>query len=360
LIFECSAKEPAVDFALDAEQELLVASVRRFAESKVLAQAALAERHGKHVDELWLGLAELGVLDPIALGPLELTLVVRELARFDAALGLQVGTHLVAARGIAAVEAELLSSDDAGAGAVRAALVGHARPAERGQLPRVDARGKLSGVWAPTWGGVGAAVLGVFALRGDEVVFGALAPRAPAVQVDPVEVLAFAASGPAIVRFAGAELRGIRHASLADSGLVDLVSAAVAVGVGRAALEAGRAYALERKQFGQPIAEFQAIQWKLADSATLVEAADLMTLAAATRATRGDAKGPAAQAMVLAGEAAMRAADESLQIHGGYGYTREFVIERLYREAKLCTQLFGTSEAGRLALGRAALSDARA
>ena len=68
----------------------------------------------------------------------------------------------------------------------------------------------------------------------------------------------------------------------------------------------------------------------------------------------------AAEACVIAADAAMRAADECLQIHGGYGYTREFVIERLYREAKLCAQLFATTEAGRLAIGRAVLGEARA
>lgn len=106
-----------------------------------------------------------------------------------------------------------------------------------------------------------------------------------------------------------------------------VVDAAVALGVGTAALDEAVRYALDRKQFGQAIAEFQAVQWMLADSATELDAARLLLWGAAA----GD--GPVGPALRLASEAALRTADRALQIHGGYGYTREYPVERLFRDA---------------------------
>jgi hypothetical protein len=126
--------------------------------------------------------------------------------------------------------------------------------------------------------------------------------------------------------------------------------------VGQAAVGQGRAYALLRKQFGQAISEFQAIQWKLADSATGMAAAEVLLHAAASRPSPRGVQ----EAKVVSAEAAMRAADDGLQIHGGYGYTKDFVIERLYREAKVCGVIFGTTEAHRLELGRSVVREAGA
>lgn len=111
--------------------------------------------------------------------------------------------------------------------------------------------------------------------------------------------------------------------------LADLGFAACQVGAARAALRAAIAYALERKQFQRPIADFQAIQWKIADSATELDAAQLLVRAAAGDPAR------AARARVFAGFAANRAASEALQIHGGYGYTREYPVERWLRAIRI-------------------------
>ncbi len=128
---------------------------------------------------------------------------------------------------------------------------------------------------------------------------------------------------------------------------------AMAVGLGMAALEAAVKYAKERVQFGQPIAEFQAIQWMLADMATELEAARLLVYRAAWLKERGQRfTKEAAMAKLFASEAAVRACYKAIQIHGGYGYTRDYPVERLYRDARLTTIGEGTSEIQRLVIAR--------
>jgi len=134
---------------------------------------------------------------------------------------------------------------------------------------------------------------------------------------------------------------------------------ALALGLGRGAFEAAARYATERKQFGKAIGEFQAIQWMLADMATELDAARLLVWRAASMKDRGErfAK-EAAMAKLFASEAAMRACDKAIQIHGGYGYTTEFPVERAFRDAKLCTIGEGTSEIQRLVIAREILKAA--
>lgn len=129
--------------------------------------------------------------------------------------------------------------------------------------------------------------------------------------------------------------------------------AAQAVGIAQAALDAGLAYAKERKQFGKPIAEYQAIQWKLADMATEIDAARLLIRQAALLKDAGrDYVRQASQAKLFASELATRAAGHAIQIHGGYGYIRDFGVERLYRDAKATELYEGTSEIQRLVIAR--------
>ncbi len=128
---------------------------------------------------------------------------------------------------------------------------------------------------------------------------------------------------------------------------------AMAVGLGMAALEAAARYAKERVQFGQPIAEFQAIQWMIADMATELEAARLLVLRAAWLKDQGQRfTKEAAMAKLFASEAAVRACYKAIQIHGGYGYTKDYPVERLYRDARLTTIGEGTSEIQRLVIAR--------
>jgi alkylation response protein AidB-like acyl-CoA dehydrogenase len=145
--------------------------------------------------------------------------------------------------------------------------------------------------------------------------------------------------------------------SILDRGRITI--GALAVGLGRGALEEARAYAKERKAFGKPIAEFQAIAFALADMATEVDAARLMVWRSAALA---DARQPfgreASMGKLFASEAAMRATTKAVQILGGYGYTREFPVERYFRDAKLCEIGEGTSEIQRMVIARSILRDA--
>jgi butyryl-CoA dehydrogenase len=129
--------------------------------------------------------------------------------------------------------------------------------------------------------------------------------------------------------------------------------AAQAVGIAQACLDASIRYAKERRQFGQPIAEFQAIQWKLANMATEIEAARLLTLRAATLKDRDvPFTMQASMAKLFASEVANRAANEAVQIHGGYGYLQDFPVERYARDARVLTIYEGTSEIHRLIVSR--------
>ncbi len=129
--------------------------------------------------------------------------------------------------------------------------------------------------------------------------------------------------------------------------------AAQAVGIAQACLDAALRYAKERRQFGQPIAQFQAIQWKLANMATEIEAARLLTLRAAALKDRNlPCTTQASMAKLFASEMANRAAYESLQIHGGYGYLQDFPLERYARDARVLTIYEGTSEIHRLIVSR--------
>jgi butyryl-CoA dehydrogenase len=134
--------------------------------------------------------------------------------------------------------------------------------------------------------------------------------------------------------------------------------AALAVGIGRACLEASTQYLGKRSAFGHPIAQFQGLQWMLADMATELDAARLLTLRAARLhdAGRGFAR-EASMAKLFASETAVRAALKAVQIHGGHGYTRAFPVERYLREAKLCEIGEGTSEIQRLIIARELLHE---
>ncbi len=136
-----------------------------------------------------------------------------------------------------------------------------------------------------------------------------------------------------------------------DKGRISI--AALALGLGRGALELAIAYSKERKQFDKPIADFQAIQWMIADSKMELDAAALLTYRAAYLADQGKPfSREASMAKLYASEAATRACNRAVQIHGGYGYTREYQVERHLRDAKLCEIGEGTSEVQRMVISR--------
>jgi alkylation response protein AidB-like acyl-CoA dehydrogenase len=136
-----------------------------------------------------------------------------------------------------------------------------------------------------------------------------------------------------------------------DGGRISI--AALSVGIAKGAYDASVKYAKEREQFGQPIANFQAIAFKLADMATRIEAAELLTLKAADMKNRGERMTKeGAMAKYYASEVAVWASNEAVQIFGGYGYTKDFPVEKFYRDSKLCTIGEGTSEIQKLVISR--------
>ena len=153
-------------------------------------------------------------------------------------------------------------------------------------------------------------------------------------------------------RLVGEEGQGfVNTLQVLDAGRVGI--AALAVGLAQGAYETARAYALERRQFGQPIGAFQAIQWKLADTAVRIEAARLLTYRAAHLKDRGQRMTrESAMAKLYASEIAVRAAEDGVQILGGYGFVKDYPAEKYFRDVKLTTIGEGTSEIQRLVIAR--------
>lgn len=142
-----------------------------------------------------------------------------------------------------------------------------------------------------------------------------------------------------------------------DGGRISI--AALSIGIAQGAFDASVKHARQRKQFGRPIAEFQAIQHKLVDMAVSLDAARLLTYRAARMADQGRRMTKeASMAKLFASEMAVRAAGEAVQIHGGYGFIKDYPVEKLYRDVKLCTIGEGTSEIQRLVIARQLLKDA--
>ena len=142
---------------------------------------------------------------------------------------------------------------------------------------------------------------------------------------------------------------------LLDGGRISI--AALSVGLAQGALDAALAYAKERRQFGKPIAQFQAIRHKLADLATDVEAARLLTLRAAAAYSAGEKSTRlSSMAKLFASEAAIRVSREAVQIHGGNGFMKDYPVEKFYRDAPLCTIGEGTSDIQRMVIARELLA----
>ncbi len=157
---------------------------------------------------------------------------------------------------------------------------------------------------------------------------------------------------PASLRL-GAEGQGLKIAlANLEGGRIGI--AAQAVGMARAAFEAARDYARERRQFGKPIIEHQAVAFRLADMATRIEAAEQLVFHAATLR---DAKKPclkeASMAKLFASEMAERVCSDAIQIHGGYGYLQDYPVERIYRDVRVCQIYEGTSDVQRMVIARA-------
>jgi alkylation response protein AidB-like acyl-CoA dehydrogenase len=140
-----------------------------------------------------------------------------------------------------------------------------------------------------------------------------------------------------------------------DGGRISI--AALSLGIGRGAFDAARKYVKQRHQFGKAISEFQGIQWKLADMATQLDAARLLTLRASVMKDAGQKTTlESSMAKLMASEVAVKVCDEAVQLHGGYGFIKDYPVEKFYRDVKLCTIGEGTSEIQRLIIAREILN----
>jgi butyryl-CoA dehydrogenase len=381
-----------MDFALSDDQREIQALAREVAKEKIEPHAADWDREHRFPRELFTELAELGLMGvciPEAYGGagadfLSYVLVLEELSRADAGVGVTVAVHTSAvslplltfgtdeqrsrfvpplARG-ETLGAFALTEPEAGsdAGSLRTS----ARPDGDGW--------RISGSKQWITNGSHAGTFLLFA-RTDADTPGPKGVSAFVLDADHVRItrteeklgLNSSVTNDLVVEDASVSRDRLLHEegkgfevamTTLDGGRIGI--AAQALGIAQAAYDVARAYALERRQFGKRIADFQAIQWKLADMATEIDAARLLVYRAAWLKQEGRPHGEeGAKAKLFASETARRQTGEAIQILGGYGYTKEFPVERYYRDAKITEIYEGTSEIQRLVIARSVLGLSR-
>jgi alkylation response protein AidB-like acyl-CoA dehydrogenase len=377
-----------VDFELTPEQRDIQAVARDFAVAEIEPHASDWDREHHFPKELFGKLAELGLMGvcvPEEYGGagadfLSYILVLEEISRADAGVGVTVGVHTSAvtlpilsfgtdeqrsrfvpplARG-EVIGAFALTEAEAGsdAGSLRTTAEPDGDGWRISGTKQFISTARFAGTIllfartdpsTPGARGVSAFILDADHIRvtGEEEKLGLNSSTTNSIAVENVEV--------GRDRLLHEEGRGFEVAmATLDGGRIGI--GAQALGIAQAAYEAARGYALERKQFGKRIGEFQAIQWKLADMATEIDAARLLVYRAAWLKQQGRPHTEAgAKAKLFASEMARRQTAEAIQILGGYGYTKEFPVERYYRDAKITEIYEGTSEIQRLVIARSIL-----
>ena len=373
-----------MEFELSAEQREIQAVAREFADAEIAPHASEWDREHRFPQELVPKLAELGFMGvciPEELGGagadfLSYMLVLEEISRADAGIGVTVAVHTSAATlpiaklGSDEQREELVPrmarGEKIGAFALTESGAGSDARSLRARAEADDDGWRLTGTkqWI-TNGSFGGTVL-VFA-RGDEgiscfLVDGeadglSVSKEHSKMGLHSSSTVDLTLEGVAVPgeRLLGEEGKGFQIAmSTLDGGRIGI--AAQALGIAQAAYDAARAYALERRQFGKRIAEFGAIQEKVADMATEIDAARLLVYRAAWLRDRGEPHSEAgAMAKLFASSVARRQTGEAIQVLGGYGFTTEFPVERYYRDAKITEIYEGTSEIQRLVIARSVL-----
>jgi alkylation response protein AidB-like acyl-CoA dehydrogenase len=377
-----------VDFELSADQREIQALTREFARAEIEPHAAEWDRDHHFPRELYGRLAELGLMGvciPEEYGGagadfLSYILVLEELSRADAGVGVTVAVHTSAvtlpilAFGTDEQRSRFVPPLARGEAIGAFALTEPESGSDAGSLrTRADPAGdgwRISGAKQFISTAEYAGTFLMFA-RTDQATAGPRGVSAFILDADHVRVtgreekLGLNSSVTNSIAVDGAEVgrdrllheenRGFRVAmATLDGGRIGI--AAQALGIAQAAYDAARAYALERRQFGRRIADFQGIQWKLADMSTEIDAARLLVYRAAWLKQQGEPHTEAgAKAKLFASEMARRQTGEAIQVLGGYGYTREFPVERHYRDAKITEIYEGTSEIQRLVIARSIL-----
>jgi len=376
-----------VDFELSADQREIQALTRDFARAEIEPHAADWDRDHHFPRELYGKLADLGLMGvciPEEYGGagadfLSYILVLEELSRADAGVGVTVAVHTSAAtlpilrfgtdEQRARFVPPLARGESIGAFALTEAESGSDAGSLRTTAEPHGESWRISGTkqFVST-----AEFAGTFLLfaRTDRDTLGARGVSAFILDAEHIRVtgreekLGLNSSSTNSIaaeaevgrdRLLYKENHGFRVAMVTlDGGRIGI--AAQALGIAQAAYDVAKEYALERHQFGKRIADFQAIQWKLADMATEIDAARLLVYRAAWLKEQGQPHTEAgAQAKLFASEMARRQTGEAIQILGGYGYTKEFPVERYYRDAKITEIYEGTSEIQRLVIARSIL-----
>ena len=375
-----------MDFRLTDEQELLRATVREFAEAEIGPHVMEWDEAQRFPMDLLPKLAALGLTGiqfpeeygGAAMSAVDYCICIEELARVCPAIALSVAAH----NGLCSAHIAMFGTE----------------PQKAQFLPRL-VQGAVLGAWGLTEAGAGSDAAGMrtsavrqgdgWVLNGSKnfITHGSIGGVMVVIAITDRTTghrgisafivehgtagmtagkkenkLGMRASDTSEVvfqdcRVPGANLLGregegfINTLQVLDAGRIGI--AALSVGLAQGAYEAARAYALERRQFGQPIAAFQAIQWKLADNATRIEAARLLTYRAAYLKDRGArTTRESSMAKLFASEIAVEAADDCVQIHGGYGFVKDYPAEKFFRDVKLVTIGEGTSEIQRLVIAR--------
>ena len=379
-----------MDLRLTEEQQLLRRTVREFSETEIRPHVREWDQAQHFPVELVPKLASLGLLGiqfPEAYGGAAMSAVdycicVEELARVDPAVALSVAAHngLCAAH-IAMFGSEpqkqtflvpLARGEKIGAWALTEATSGSDAAGMRTTATRAGSCWVLNGSKAfTTHGRVGDVVVAMAVTDRSAGAKGISAfiieKSTPGMSAGKKEdKLGMRASDTSEVIFddcrvpaeqlLGEEGQGfVNTMQVLDAGRIGI--AALSVGLAQGAYEAALGYALERKAFGKTISHFQAIQWKLADNATRIEAARLLTYRAAFLKERGRRTTlESSIAKLYASEIAVRAAEDCVQIHGGYGFVKDYPAEKFFRDVKLTTIGEGTSEIQRLVIARHLLS----
>jgi alkylation response protein AidB-like acyl-CoA dehydrogenase len=380
-----------MDFRLSEEQTLLRQTVREFAEAEIRPHVMEWDEAQQFSMDLLPKLASLGLTGiqfderygGAGMSAVDYSICIEELARVDPSIALSVAAH----NGLCSAHINMFGTD-----------------AQKERWLGPLARGEMLGAWGLTEAGAGSDAAGMrttavrqgqcWSLNGAKsfcthgriggvMVVMAVSDRSkahrgisafivergtPGMSAGKKEnKLGMRASDTSEVIFQdcrvpaehllGEEGQGfINTLQVLDAGRIGI--AALSVGLAQGAYEAARDYARERRQFGQPIASFQAIQWKLADHATRIEAARWLTYRAAWMKDRGQRMTrESAMAKLFSSEIAVRAAEDAVQIHGGYGFVKDYPAEKYFRDVKLTTIGEGTSEIQRLVIARQLLGN---
>ena len=380
-----------MDFELTDEQRQLQATVRDFAAREIAPHVREWDEASRYPLEVIKELGRLGLMGCIfpdeyggaGYGYIEYVLAIEELSRVDGSVGIIVAAHTSLCANhifVAGNQAQrqrylprLATGEHIGAWAITEANSGSDAGAARCTATRRGDRWVLNGAKTFITNGSHADVLVIIAVTDKSAVTRGLSAfiverGTPGFRPGKKEdKLGLRASDTSELIFEDCELPLENLLGIEGQGFVDSMRildggrisiAALGLGMAAGAYECALRYSRQRRQFGHAISEFQAIQWKLADMATEIDAARLLTLRAAWLKDHGHTTTlESSMAKLYSSEVAVRAANEAVQIHGGYGFIKDYPAEKFYRDVKLCTIGEGTSEIQRMIIARQLLGE---